>query len=395
MACFGSDLAALRKARTTVDQVLALVTPDSLYERPIAERHRTVFYIGHLEAFDHNLLKTEAGLADFAPELDRLFAFGIDPGPDALPSDKVSDWPEIEVIADYRSRVREEVDSVWDAAPELLRHIAIEHRLMHAETLAYMLHNFPHSRLVSPIAKEHVETHGPVHNEAVPVAAGEVSLGKKRDTGFGQDNEFEASSIEVAGFLMDRRKVSNGEYLEFVRTGAPVPCFWEGDKREAGKDRFLLRRMFDCIPLPLDWPVWVTQEEASLYAAWRGGRLPVEAEWQLAASGANPEGGNFDARRFDPEAVTANPGSATSAGVEDLWGNGWEWTASLFRPFPGFVPYAYYPGYSADFFDQEHYVLKGASPRTDGVFTRPTFRNWFRKDYPHVFSSFRCVYQLS
>jgi formylglycine-generating enzyme required for sulfatase activity len=62
-----------------------------------------------------------------------------------------------------------------------------------------------------------------------------------------------------------------------------------------------------------------------------------------------------------------------------------------FGSFPGFEPFAFYPGYSKSFFDQEHYVLKGASPRTDACFLRRSFRNWFRPDYPYVYASFRLV----
>ena len=51
-----------------------------------------------------------------------------------------------------------------------------------------------------------------------------------------------------------------------------------------------------------------------------------------------------------------------------------------------------YAGYSADFFDGKHYVLKGASWATDEVFLRRSFRNWFQPHYPYVFSKFRCVY---
>jgi iron(II)-dependent oxidoreductase len=77
--------------------------------------------------------------------------------------------------------------------------------------------------------------------------------------------------------------------------------------------------------------------------------------------------------------------------VHDLVGNGWEWTSTRFAPFPGFAPMASYPEYSADFFDDDHFVMKGASPATARELLRPTFRNWFRPQYPYVYASFRCV----
>jgi len=72
-------------------------------------------------------------------------------------------------------------------------------------------------------------------------------------------------------------------------------------------------------------------------------------------------------------------------------GNGWEWTRDLFAPFNGFAPHPFYPGYSADFFDDRHYVMKGASPRTAKLLTRPTFRNWFRPEYRYMYAGFRLV----
>src|SRR5664279_3096135 len=87
---------ALTHARLQTDELFRLVRPDSLYDRPIPERHRIIFYIGHLEAFDWNLIGRYAlDIRSFHPEFDRLFAFGIDPPPGQLPNDQPSDWPSL------------------------------------------------------------------------------------------------------------------------------------------------------------------------------------------------------------------------------------------------------------------------------------------------------------
>jgi formylglycine-generating enzyme required for sulfatase activity len=78
-------------------------------------------------------------------------------------------------------------------------------------------------------------------------------------------------------------------------------------------------------------------------------------------------------------------------GVIGLRGNGWEWTSSVFEPLQGFRASPYYPGYSADFFDGRHYVLKGASARTAACIARLSFRNWFQPHYPYAYAGFRCV----
>ena len=136
----GTLLDRWREARTRTDELFNLVREDSLYDRPIPERHRIVFYIGHLEAFDWNLLQPGKS---FDSGLDRLFAFGIDPVDGGLPSDQPSDWPKLADVRRYAAGVRQALDLGMEGEARLsetLLNTAIEHRLMHAETLAYMLH---------------------------------------------------------------------------------------------------------------------------------------------------------------------------------------------------------------------------------------------------------------
>jgi formylglycine-generating enzyme required for sulfatase activity len=89
--------------------------------------------------------------------------------------------------------------------------------------------------------------------------------------------------------------------------------------------------------------------------------------------------------------VQAHPDGRSEFGVADLAGNGWEWTSTPFAPFPGFQAFAFYPGYSANFFDGQHYVMKGGSPQTAACMLRRTFRNWFQPHYPYIYAKFRCV----
>src|SRR5277367_1993025 len=105
-------LERLSEARARADEIFAIVRPDSLYERPIPERHRIIFYLGHLEAFDWNLLRERVlGLKTFHADYDKLFAFGIDPVSGALPSDQPVDWPSVEDARQYVERIRESLDA--------------------------------------------------------------------------------------------------------------------------------------------------------------------------------------------------------------------------------------------------------------------------------------------
>ena len=84
----------LSDARVRTDAVFDMISLEALYKRPIPERHRMIFYLGHLESFDWNLLGARTfGLESENPVFDKLFAFGIDPVGGNLPSDVPGDWP--------------------------------------------------------------------------------------------------------------------------------------------------------------------------------------------------------------------------------------------------------------------------------------------------------------
>jgi iron(II)-dependent oxidoreductase len=437
----------LAAARRVTDAIFAALDEDTLYVRPIAERHRLVFYLGHLEAFDWNLLRSRDPQAvSIDPGFDRLFAFGIDPPEGCLPDDPPQAWPAASATRRYVEAVRERIDRWLDTAPlgaagpwcggggevgaACLLNAAIEHRLMHAETLAYMLHELPPAaltRLAAAAATAEAPTrgHGRVgEHEAIEVPAGPVSIGLRRDDArtFGWDNEYPQRVVDVPGFAIDRRMVGNGQFLRFVAAGGyHDPAWWSAEDWSwlrsqritepqfwrRGADGWRLRTVAGEVPLPLDWPVYLTHAEASAYARWVGGTLPTEAQWLRAALGSTksaraldgdddgsdalgPGHGNFDFRRWDPEPVDA-PSAVSDFGVEGQWGNGWEWTRTAFAPTPGFEPFAFYRGYSQDFFDGGHVVLKGGSPRTAACLMRTSFRNWFRPRYRHVWAGFRVV----
>jgi iron(II)-dependent oxidoreductase len=373
---------ALNDARRRTDELFGLLVPDALYDRPIPERHRIIFYLGHLEAFDWNqVCRRRLEMPSFHPELDKLFELGIDPPPGRLPEDQPSDWPSAAEVELYNIRVRQAIDQALEqgGVPDETWHMVIEHRLMHAETFTYMLHNLPPERKIEPPGVAARILGPPISSAMIEVPAGSATLGLKRGNGFGWDNEFDEHSVDVPGFAVGNYKVTNGEYLEFVQGGADPPHFWV-----RRGDEWFQRTMFGLAPLPLTWPVYVTQHQAASYAAWAGKALPTEAQFHRAAEKSPNGAGNYNFQLWNPVPVNAYASG-------QMWGNGWEWTSTVFEPFPGFEPFPFYPGYSANFFDGDHYVLKGASARTAACFLRPSFRNWFRPDYPYVYAGFRCV----
>lgn len=395
-------------------QLFGLVDPAAYSSRPIPLRHPFVFYEGHLPAFSFLVLNERAlGQSPVDARLERLFERGIDPSStDAARAHDRADWPAREEIEAFgRACDDRVVDAIAhavlvdDSVPRLVRgqavFTALEHEQMHHETLVYIIHRL-HADLKGRIPQTHHDN-ARVKNELVDIPGGRVTLGANPGgVLFGWDNEFAAHAVAVERFRVQQYPVTNAEYLEFVRSGGPVPPFWIERDGE-----FQLLGVFEELPLPLSWPVYVTNQQARAYAQWKGMRVMTEAEYHRAAYGApdgerafpwgehapTPTYGNFDFERFDPDPVDAHPAGASAWGVHDLVGNGWEWTATPFAPFPGFEPMASYPQYSADFFDGKHFVLKGASPVTARELIRRSFRNWFYADYPYAYGKFRCVAQ--
>jgi ergothioneine biosynthesis protein EgtB len=434
-----------RRNRARSRALFDLLAEEAYYSQPIALRHPIVFYEGHLPGFSFNtLVKKGLGRPSIDARLEALFARGIDPDEAAGAGEagKAGEageagkagrsWPardEVHAFADEADR--QVIDALLHGDldrpghPLLDRAEAVftilEHEVMHQETLLYMWHRLPFAQKRAPAGyRPRVEGESP-RSEWIEIPAGDATLGVARGTNrFGWDNEHPAFSASVPAFAIERHDVTNERYLEFVEAGGyrdpqwwgphdwawlrrdsiAHPLFWERHDT-----RWHWRGMFELIPLPPAWPVYVSQAEASAYARWCGARLPAEAEFQRAAYGspdgervhpwgdAEPDGsrGVFDFASWDPEAAGTHPKGASAWGVEDLVGNGWEWTSTPFAPFPGFQAMASYPEYSADFFDGEHVVMKGASPATAKELLRPSFRNWFRARYPYVYATFRCA----
>ena len=416
-----------------------MIDPEAYYTRPISLRNPIVFYEGHLPSFSVlAFLRRGLGLPSVDARLEKPFERGIDPDSEAaaVPRSGASTvWPSrADVLAFARACDDAMLEAIasFTPTPDAIEglYTALEHEAMHQETLLYMFHRLPYElkRRVSmadvrdPIS----ETRDPITDgrsssavaatsPTVVVPDGDAVLGADRGSvTFGWDNEFDRHVVDVPSFDIDVLPVTNDRFLEFVAAGGygmrelwddegwewtqaqgvTHPAFWErtsptGHRTSDIGQRWHWRGMFHSEPLPADCPVYVSHAEASAYARWKGRRLMTEAEWHRAAEGATP--GHVDFAGFDPIRVGSHPGTESVYGVDELIGNGWEWTSTVFGPFGGFTPMRAYPEYSADFFDGRHYVMKGASPATARALIRSSFRNWFRGNYPYVYAKFRTV----
>jgi len=220
----------------------------------------------------------------------------------------------------------------------------------------------------------------------LPRHAGQVSIGHDGE-GFAFDNETPRHPEMVPAHAVATRPVSNAEYREFIRAGGyRTPELWLSDGwatvHREGWDRPLywsedLETEFTLgghKGIEADAPVsHVSYYEADAYARWAGARLPTEAEWESLAA-EQPIMGNFlDQGRFHPAASNV-------AGLTQMYGDVWEWTASSYSAYPGFKPLGGSLGEYNGKFMANQLVLRGGCCVTPEDHVRASYRNFF---YPH------------
>ncbi|KAH8933040.1 hypothetical protein BDL97_18G010800 [Sphagnum fallax] len=360
--------------------------------KPIDVRHPFCFYYGHLPAFaELKLLPNEV-----PTKFDVMFSQGIDPI--VTEPSKCHGHPEVPVqcptheeIIEYVQHVREDLMEAMDDAciSTRLINLALEHKYMHLETPAYMLvqegkklfekkssnngfNALPHHMFNG---NNNNNSHVGINTEfhMVQISNGNVMVGGNvADNGFMWDNEYPQFTTHVSEkFLVSSEPVSVRDFLAFVKEGGyEKEEFWQPVDFKFFKDQGHKH--------PATWskvhgeyyvhsvPVFVSLSEAEAFCHSVGCRIMTESEYhQILQSGY-----------------------ATK--VHKLHSDGWEWTSSVFQPFPGFKPMVEYPEYSSDFFNSSHYVLKGASPLTHPKMWHDSFRNFYQRQYPFVFAKFCC-----
>jgi iron(II)-dependent oxidoreductase len=316
------------------------------------------------------------------------------------------------------------------SAPETYLYLlSVLHEDMHGEALTYMRQtlSYPAPQLDSPSAAALPAAlgRGPWPGD-VDVSGGTFALGATPDQPFVFDNEKWAHAGDVAPFQMARAPVTNAEFAAFVEDGgyrrrdwwssqgwvwrtkakAQHPFYWQRDGQA------WLQQHFDSlVPLAPHAPVvHVTWYEAEAYCQWAGRRLPTEAEWEMAASAEpTPDGrgitgrkrrypwgdepptsahANLDTRVLGCVDVAAFPAGDSAFGCRQMAGNIWEWTASAFYPFPGYLVDEPYREYSAPWFGYRK-VLKGGAWATRAHLAYNTYRNFFPPARHDVYAGFR------
>jgi ergothioneine biosynthesis protein EgtB len=218
------------------------------------------------------------------------------------------------------------------------------------------------------------------------------------------DNETPRHKVYLEPFQIASREVTCGEYLEFISdsayrrpefwlsagwdtvkaTGWQAPLYWQRDENDETGWRVFTLRGWEGLSALLETPVChVSFFEADAYARWRGYRLPTEAEWECVAGQSSSLNGNFlDSGRL-------HPAKSRGAGITQLFGDCWEWTASPYTGYPGYKPL---PGALGEYngkFMSGQMVLRGGSCVTPADHIRATYRNFFQPETRWQFSGLR------
>ncbi|MFC3286017.1 selenoneine synthase SenA [Litchfieldella rifensis] len=385
--------------------------------------------LGHLGYFhDHFALRGLYGLPDYRlPGAERLY----DSSSIAHDARWTLPLPSPEETLDYLDRVQQAMlerlpDGTASPAQSYVYQLTSLHEDMHGEAFVYTRQTLGDpAPALGPMPPE-AEPTGPLPGD-VAIPGGRHRLGSAEHVPFRFDNEKPPLEVEVAPFAIARAPVTNAEFAAFVDDGGyerrslwsdigwqwregqglQSPVYWRQDSDGRWQERHFDRWR----PLPPHHPVGhVSWYEADAWCRWAGRRLPTEAEWEIAASRAPSADGhslapdkrrypwgetppsatvaNLDGLRLDRVDVAAFPLGDSAFGCRQMLGNVWEWTASPFAPFPGFQP-DLYRDYSAPWFREGRYVLRGGAWASRARLIHNGYRNFFTPERHDIFAGFR------
>jgi len=315
--------------------------------------------------------------------------------------------PTVKEVYEYRAYVDRHVLALLDRFPEQASGIAslielgLHHEQQHQELmLTDIKHVFAQNPLYPPYRTARHQDYGqPSPMSWTRFEEGLYEVGHN-GASFAYDNETPRHRTFVESFRLASRPVTNGEYLAFMADGGyQRPELWLSDawmvvSREGWRAPLYWHASDGCWQvytlgglreLDLNEPVChVSYYEADAYARWAGARLPTEAEWEIAAR-EQPLDGNFvESGRYHPAGA-----SDGAAGLQQMYGDVWEWTASPYTPYPGYVQE---PGALGEYngkFMCDQLVLRGGSCATSRTHIRPTYRNFFPASARWQFSGIR------
>lgn len=395
-----------------------LADDSGYYQKSIPLRHPLIFYLGHTATFFVNKLVLAKILKErINPNMESIFAVGVDEMSWDDLNDDHYDWPAVQEVLDYRAQVRQTVLELIETMPLSLPIdwdsdwwpivMGIEHERIHLETSSVLIRQHALERVQpqpewAPIR----ETGEAPENELLTVPAGKVHIGKPYDDAFyGWDNEYGEHQADVAEFKASQYLVSNQEFLEFVEAGgyqqdeywieeglawrtfaeAKHPTFWRW------QNGWQLRLMTEEVEMPWDWPVEVNYHEAKAFCEWKREqtgkpiRLPTEDEWYRLCDesgvrevGESPANANL---HLDHGASSCPVTRFRHGQWFDVVGNVWQWTETPTYPFDNFKVHPLYDDFTTPTFDGQHNLIKGGSWISCGNEARLASRYAFRRHF--------------
>ena len=377
----------LQQVRQNTLDLLAEVEDSVFYTQAHPDFSPIGWHFGHIAFTEaYWILEHLAGENPPSYKYQRLFAA------DGLPKKERQNLPSIEVICDYLDTTRNKVIDYLKSAPiaqqERLWQWLIQHESQHNEIITFIkqLHQY-HSNQNVQVDFDRLDPEKKF-DRMVKVQAGEFIMGS--DSIIAQDNERPAHKLHLDTYWIDRFPVTCGQYDRFIKAGGyQQRQYWSDAGWQWLQQHPVAQPLYWANSVDwVDHPVYgVSYYEAEAYAKFAGKRLPTEAEWSKAASGATK--GNCDRIIGHTTPVNAYP-NKSKYGCQDMLGNVWEWTDSWFAGYTGFTSYPY-TGYSQVYFDGQHKVLKGGSWATGSTALRTSFRNWYQPGVRQILAGFRCV----
>jgi ergothioneine biosynthesis protein EgtB len=307
--------------------------------------------------------------------------------------------PSVAEVLSYRSHVDRHLQDLLARAadPELaeLVVLGINHEQQHQEL---MLTDLKHAFSRNPLLPAYDQAHRPygadpmVTQRFIEHSGGVHEIGLPADArlrGFCFDNETPRHRVLLQPFALANRLTTNDEYRQFVRDGGyRRPEFWLSDGWATIRAEQWQRPLYWSEDLQSEFTLGGLQEldarapvchvsfyEADAFARWAEARLPTEAEWEVKAASAAPQGNFYEPGALHPRAT------AQREGIAQLFGDVWEWTASPYVGYPGYRPL---PGTLGEYngkFMCSQWVLRGGSCVTPHDHIRASYRNFF---YPHM-----------
>jgi len=311
----------------------------------------------------------------------------------------------------------EEADDARLAEIEAVLTLGLHHEQQHQELLVTDIKHVFSQNPLYPVFRE--TTSAPENGRVAPQHFVEfdeqiVSIGHD-GVGFSYDNEGPRHRALIPAFSLSNRLITNGEYLAFMEAGSYTrPEFWLSlgwttvNEQRWQAPLYWVQRdgvwwnftLSGFRPVDEAEPVThISYFEADAYANWDGARLPTEFEWEHAVVGVPIEGNFVDSERFHPAPAATGDGSPSSRngarGLQQIFGDVWEWTRSAYLPYPG---YRAVPGALGEYngkFMCNQMVLRGGSCATSRDHIRPTYRNFFQPEKRWQFTGIRLARDLS